>query len=343
MAGPKRSTTFGWVLRELRSMLPQWFNILFLGERDARSFVLSAGATSITGNDRRLIGPLTLWTSNAEAQDLGQHRSRSIIAEIPKDLCLSRRIEVPARGASQVASIAALDLARKTPFRADDVYTALSPPEPGGDGFLVTQWVIRRADVARLERNLKGHGMALRGVRIAGTSTSPPLIADLSAHNDRHAAVWRRINASLVSAGLVAAAIGWLYPAVQTARSLAALDARLQLAQEEAVRLRGEVEARRTLAGAEADFLSTVLLRQHLATTLRELTVALDDNAWLTDLSFSRTGVTFSGETATSAADLLIGLADSRSFENPRLSGPVSRSSTGSERFEIALDFRGTE
>ncbi|MCU0826007.1 MAG: PilN domain-containing protein [Tabrizicola sp.] len=256
---------------------------------------------------------------------------------------MSRRIEVPARGAAQVASIAALDLARKTPFRADEVYTALSPLEPDGNGFLVIQWVIRRADVARLERNLKGHGMALRGVRIAGTSTTPPLIADLSAHNDRQTAVWRRINASLVSAGLVAAAIGWLYPAVQTAQSLPALEARLQRAQDEAVRLRTEVEERRTVARAEADFMATVLVRQHLAATLRELTVALDDDAWLTDLSFSRTGVTFSGETATSAADLLIGLADSRSFENPRLSGPVSRSGTGSERFEIALDFRGTK
>lgn len=324
-------------------MLPQWFNILFLGERDARVLLISAGASGITGNDRGLVGPLTLWTSNAGPQDPGQRRPQSVVAEVPKDLCLSRRIEVPARGASQVASIAALDLARKTPFRADDVYTALSPLEPGGEGFLVTQWVVRRADVARLERNLKAHGMALRGVRIADTSTSPPLIADLSARNDRHAAAWQRINTSLVSAGLVAAAFGWLYPAVQTARSLPTLEARLQRAQDEALRLRGEVEARRTLAGAEADFLSTVVARQHLATTLRELTVALDDDAWLTDLSFSRTGVTFSGETATSAADLLIGLADSRSFENPRLSGPVSRSNVGSERFEIALDFRGAE
>jgi Tfp pilus assembly protein PilN len=78
--------------------------------------------------------------------------------------------------------------------------------------------------------------------------------------------------------------------------------------------------------------------RPRLSQTLRDLTVALPDTVWLSELGFSQTGAVLSGETADSAADLVIALAALREFENPRLSGSVSRTPAGREQFELVID-----
>lgn len=343
MAGRGRASTSGWVLRELRDIVPQWFATLFLGQTALVALRLSPATDAIQAVPKGFTGPTALLTHERIALTAPVELPKSVIVEIPSEFCLPRKIEIPARAASQLAAVAALDLARKTPFRPEDVHVALSAAEKNGADLVATQWVIRREDIDRLSRNLQALGTTVRGVRIAGMLTTPALLADFSHQGGSRARVWRQTNAMLVSVAILALAVGWLFPVVQAARALPQLEARRQLAQETALALRSDIEARRGAAGEEADFLAQVLRRQHLATALRELTVALEDGVWLADLSYTRSGLTLSGETANSAAALLIGLTESRTFENPRLSGSVSRSGTGHERFEIAVDFRRPE
>ena len=90
----------------------------------------------------------------------------------------------------------------------------------------------------------------------------------------------------------------------------------------------------------ESRLLQELKQRPRLVETLREATVALPDEAWISTVTFRPNAVTLEGETSGAAVDLVLGLAEKRQFGNPRLSGATTRTATGKERFEIALDPR---
>lgn len=343
MAGRPPSPLTRWVLEEARGIVPQWFAALFLGVSKTLPVRFSAGSTGIAERREGFVAPLQFLSEEEEHSSPVRGAKSAVIAELPPGAYLARRIEAPARSSGQLAAIAALDLIRRTPFHPGEVYTALSAPRQDGSKLVATQWVIRRKDVDRLDRNLSAHGFALRGVRIEGETTTPSLIADFS-HRDRaKAGLWKTINGAALTVIVGAAVAVWLLPVWQHSTLLPSLRDRLQSSQTAAVALRTEIESLRSLADEQTAFLSTMIGRPHLSQNLRELTIAVPDETWLSELSYSQASLVLSGETTGSAAELVLSLAEVRSFGNPRLSGPVSRSAEGGERFEIVIDHRRAE
>jgi general secretion pathway protein L len=152
--------------------------------------------------------------------------------------------------------------------------------------------------------------------------------------------LWKAVNGSALAAIICAVFVVWLFPAWQQARALPSLEDRLLSAQTAAVALRTEIESMRSLADEQTAFLSAMIGRPHLSQDLRELTIAVPDETWLSELSYSQASLVLTGETTGSAAELVLSLAEVKSFGNPRLSGPVSRSAEGGERFEVVIDHR---
>jgi len=107
--------------------------------------------------------------------------------------------------------------------------------------------------------------------------------------------------------------------------------------RSEVYELRKSVESKAASVGKEEGFVKSVLRRPRLAEVLRSLTVSLPDEAWLSELTVGGGRLTIVGETSNSATDLLIDLSKDSRFRDARFSGPVTRTSAGSERFRIAL------
>ena len=343
MAGRPPSPVTRWVLDEARSIVPHWFAALFLGASQTVPIRFSARSQEIAEKRGGFLAPLQFLSEEIEQPATVRGSKSAVIAELPAAVCLARRIEAPARSSGQIAAIAALDLVRRTPFQPGDVYTALSAPRQDGSRLVATQWVVRRTDVERLDRNLSAHGFALRGVQIEGETTTPSLIADFS-HRDRtKAGIWKTINGAALATVVGAVFAVWFFTTWQHSRLLPSLHDRLQSTQTAAVALRTEIESLRSLADEQTAFLSTMVGRPQLSQNLRELTIAVPDETWLSELSFSQASLVLSGETTGSAAELVLSLAEVRSFGNPRLSGPVSRSAEGGERFEVVIDHRRAE
>lgn len=343
MAGKPPSPVTRWVLEEARSIVPQWFAALFLGASQTVPIRFSAGSHEIVERRGGFLAPLQFLSEEKTHPSPVRALRSAVIAELPAAVCLARRIEAPARSSGQLASIAALDLVRRTPFHPGDIHTALSVPRQEGSRLVATQWVIRRKDVDRLDRNLSAHGFALRGVQIEGETTTPSLIADFSHRGRAKAGLWKTINGVALAAIVCAVFAVWFFTTWQHSRLLPSLRDRLQSTQTAAVALRTEIESLRSLADEQTAFLSAMVGRPHLSQNLRELTIAIPDETWLSELSYSQASLVLSGETSGSAAELVLSLAEVRSFGNPRLSGPVSRSAEGGERFEVVIDHRRAE
>jgi general secretion pathway protein L len=340
MVGNSASFMARALICEVGLLTPRWFGVFFLGAPQTEQLFLSPKTKELSRTKAGLRGPLDLINVEAFAVPPVKTPPEAVIAELPPELCLARRIEAPARSAAQLEAVAALDLTRKTPFRQENVYSALSRPMKTTGGLVATQWIARRDDIARLERNLNSTGIALVGVRVQGQGTTPELLADFSGAAGKKGRWWRYANAVLLACALTATLVGWAYPAWLASQALPALEERYIAAEETALALRQEIEGLRQNAGEQTAFLAGLVQGPKLANSLRELTVALPDDTWVSDLTYSRDALSIVGETSASAADLVISLSDARTFANPRLSGPVS-STGGGERFEIVLDLRG--
>jgi Tfp pilus assembly protein PilN len=113
------------------------------------------------------------------------------------------------------------------------------------------------------------------------------------------------------------------------------LTAQSELLKQEAISLRKEIEGRQAtldIANKRAQFIYN---RHKLSTVLRDITIALPDHTWVSNVNYSKTNVSIIGATSESSADLVLQLAKVNRIQNPQLIGSVSKNQSGSEKFEL--------
>ncbi|MGB3316137.1 MAG: PilN domain-containing protein, partial [Albidovulum sp.] len=258
---------------------------------------------------------------------------------LPPSFFLCRKIAVPPAGTRHLGKIAELDLARRTPFRQDEVYWALSSNLLAGSDATAIQWIARKSDVELMRTRLAGQKLGLRKV-FASDDDRPVPIADFSAQISRGAVIWRRANA-LLSAAIVAAGIAMVaLPAIQQAQQARELTVQLDELRAETGTLRRDVEDQRAADMQRGTLLDAVIDRNRLSHVLRELTVSVPDTVWVSELAFQADRLLVSAEIDGSAAELVIALASDRKFIDPRLTGRVETIQNGDERFQLSLGLR---
>ena len=317
--------------------LPDWLRMAFLGQPGATRLRFVAQDREHQPNGEMATAPLSVLTDTTTTSH--PQTTRIVDAMIPTDHLLYRTITAPLAARGSLDSIALLDLQRSTPFQTTDIAWTLSPARTENGQLQATQWIARRSDLERWRRNLTRHGMILRQVWIDGAQTARPL-ADFTAQLAPNARLWSRVNGTLLLAAVVLAIGAWILPGWQAAGALHAVQSDRTQAQSHAVALRQEVEALRRQEADRANFIDLVLHRPLLSETLREVTVALPDSTWIGTLGFHPDRVVLNGETDDLAAQLVLDLAKHAQLSNPRLNGPVAKTATGSERFEILMDLR---
>ena len=257
---------------------------------------------------------------------------------VPESSVLTRVISVPSGARSSHLSVAELDMLRKTPFSPDEVYWAVTAPQKN----TLFQLIAKKTELDGFRAALGKLGYRVRRflVQQDGRQT---LLADFTEALAPSAPLWRRMNAALLGAMMCLCLGIWLQPAWTAQQYLALDNAVVNDLRSEAVQLRQQVEELQHLDSERRAFVQATLRQPRLVTALRQLTVALPDDVWVSDLIFTQEQITLNGETAGSASDLVLQLTNGRLGYTPGLSGPVSRTSEGKERFTMTFSLdRGT-
>lgn len=324
-----------WLSVRFRALFPNWAAAMFLGVPMARRLRFDPAADKLRSGPRGLIAPSAFLTGQDRSAK-PKRRMRNVDAHIPADLFLKRTITAPPGARGKIRTLAELDLRQGTPFKPDEVHFQLDRPDHSGDKIQVVQWVAKRDDIAQWRAGLAVQGLRLRKIFVADSGLSEP-IADLTSEFARGARRLRFLNALLVLVSVGACTFALLYPAWVALHQTARLGQSLTDLRAEAVSLRAEVEAMRAQEVERAAFLDLLLHRPLLVETLRELTVALPDDVWIATVDFRPERVIVTGETSGSAAETVLSLSKRRQFADPRISGPVARTASNAERFEVTL------
>ncbi len=323
-----------WWRGELASILPESLKVAFFGGSSALPAQFVPGLSRIRRTRKGYEIPGSLLDRNPPVVPKLK-RQRRVDVALPENLILKRQVEAPGKARGKLAALARLDLKRNTPIPEDAAVWVLGSPKPNGQTVSVTQHVAKTSDLTSLRRSLGEIGLNVRNF-VVPTSDGKPLPLPDVAMTARGARGWQRLNMVLALGAICTGAYLWLQPAIVAQSRLPVLEGNLHALRSETVALRRALDADAAQRSEAERLQAAMLLRPRLVESLRNVTVSLPDEAWLSAMSFTPETMTLSGETAGTASDLVLGLSQNRQFGNPRLSGPTTRTNAGREKFEIA-------
>ncbi|WP_316205383.1 PilN domain-containing protein [Bradyrhizobium sp. SZCCHNS3004] len=263
--------------------------------------------------------------------------------ELPKASVFCRDVVLPAEARGAIDTILPQDLLRRTPFKAEDIYSDHAASTAPDGRIAVRQWVTRRQHVQRAADELGlsveeitfvmfGNAEAAQTIRLARETNA------LQPHRIAIAALC--CSAVLLAGGLA----GLTYVRQQAA--LDRLDAEIVVARRNAERVRATVEQLR-----ERRMTLTRLRLQRSETPglidiWDETTHLLPRHSWLTELRLAEgdngrsATVTMTGFSA--AAPGLVNILDaSKLFADAALTSPVAMDPVeGRERFSLQAKVR---
>ena len=347
---------FGWWFGELSACVPAVLRRLVAGRRRRLYLLLRDEVTDLyeeSGGKPRVFASLEQDAPDAAARVLLQRLHKGpwaeILAVIPAERALRRRLQLPLAVAENLRESIGFDIDRLTPFRAEEVVYQARIAGIDRQRAQVTceLTVVPRATVdAALKRtNLLGIRPDRVAVEPEEDGTAPPggaapspiyLPVVLGGRVDR----WLPWRLPAALAGLIVLlTLAGLYLHFDRSDTVlaayAAETAKYRKAADAAAKLREQVQ---TLARTRAAAATQREALPLVVDVLAELTARLPDDTWLTDLRLSDAHMQLSGY-ASSAATLVPIIENSPMFEGARLSGPVlPDESMQRERFSIEAD-----
>jgi Tfp pilus assembly protein PilN len=338
MAAVQRSAFLKVISVEISSAVPAWLKTMFLGQPTARPLYFKRGLDSLETSRGDIQAPFALL--KGDVVGLQPVPRKNVDIYLPETVLLKRDITVPTASLAKIDSIVALDTVQKTPFKPHEIFSTIKIVERSKTGAKVVQWIARKDTIDAIVAQLKALGLSVRQIHVEEQQTSA--LADFSSEIAPRAKSIRRLNGLVVFVGGLLLA-GWaIAPTWFAAQALEKQASYTSALSERAVALRNELEDLQGGATEHAAFIARVSRRQTVSHILRELTVALPDTVWLTDVSIQNGRIIVRGSTSGSAAELVLSLTEDRRFISPRLTGPVSQTADRRERFDMTFDFRKT-
>jgi len=271
---------------------------------------------------------------------LGRRGSAAVDVLWPQSHLLERRIPVPMKARRRAEQIADLDLARATPIDRDTVVWR-NQIEASGDQLYVRQSIVKKLDIAEVERELQKLGLKLRTVRLDADPPAPDPLIDNSKIVSRPWRWWRRIEFAAILC--MVAAAGYIFAAPHLARvdELVKLKSRSAALLIEAETLSAQMREKEVSAEAYQNVREMLFGPARIDAVLAALTSELPDGAWVQSVQLNRTQLILTGFAKGHAAELVSGFKQSSVFENASLSGQVSyEANSKSERFQLTLSIR---
>lgn len=335
MAEQAPSRLLKWVLAPLSDVVPARVKALFFGVRTAHRLEFRIDANEVSRANKKYYAPIGLLSGTSEVPS-----AKDVVivdAVVPSGHFLRREVSAPRRASVKLSAVAGLDLQRQTPFHISDIEWLLGQARTSDKQIVVDQWIAKKSDLELWRSRLSSAGLIVRRIFVKKAEEFGP-IADYSAEVSPNISRWRILNGLLLMLIIGLGAIAWSYPALQLGSQLDDLNSQRDTLRTEALALRPQIENLRSFNAEKAAFLDVINHRALLSESLKEVTIALPDAVWLESFVFTTNQVVIIGETKQSAPELVLELSKESGFSNPRLTGPVSKSSAGAERFEITLD-----
>jgi general secretion pathway protein L len=240
---------------------------------------------------------------------------------LPHGAVLSREVVLPLAAARDLRSMIGFEMDRLTPFSADEVYWGVSGvrKDRGRAKLSLLLSVVPRQPVEALRQLLAPAGLAPSF--ILGEAGRINLAMPLALRDRALRAALPALCILLLLACLAA----------PFCRQQLALDAAAQQIAANAPAARMAVALRRELATASAGRIAIAEARRagDALPVLAELTTALPDGTWLSDLELKSGDLTFDGQ-SDNAAQLISRLSATPGLHDPSFTAPVTRTADGS-------------
>lgn len=256
-------------------------------------------------------------------------RERRVEAVIAPDKGLIRRLRLPAAAEGRLRSVVELQLARLSPFRAEDVrFDCRRLETEAADEIVAEAAIVPTETLDALERRLERVGLAVGGFRFEGL---PFHFAPVELRRTAD----ERIQYLLGAAAVIALALAVSLAPIMRASELEGLSAQVGTLRGPA---RHAVLLAENLRRAEAPMVaaSTALSRPAALDILRNATEILPADVQLSDLKINGGAVRMSGS-CSDAKKLVALLRRSGRFRDVATISPVGRTADGRDRFEIGL------
>lgn len=328
------SGIWSWFRHEVSGLVPLWFSEVFLGLPKATPLRFYAETETILSGGSTIIVPETLIE-----QDIALKRVSLQVVDVmfPAQRCFTRAVSLPPASSGSLEKMLTLDTLRATPFSEPEIYWSYRRDGREHDNLNLTQWIARREDIDTLARRLNAIGLRVRKVLVEGNETGRPLL-DLTRKIAAGNRIWRVSNLLCILALIALFAYQMFYPAWLDRQEITNLNRDLTDLRVKAVSLRQQAEILRSEQAEKAALLDVIDAHLPLVDVLRDVTVAMSDDVWISDMNYRAPLVTLSGSTNGSAAQLVLDIAKSDHLQNPRLSGTVAKGSDQRERFELQLE-----
>lgn len=329
-----------WWRATLLEMLPQSLRFALTGYPVARLLTFSSDTEDLRWSRNAIVAPQDVFTSGL-LPSTSQNRKSAIVDVVwPASLALKRNVAVPRLNHLAAQRALDLDLQRATPFSLQEICWSNSVITHSKTGSEYVQTVVKRSDVEGLKTLLASHNIHIRRILAQGTPSG--VLADWSGELANKFRFWRRINMLMMVIAFALIAIMFWTPLRVLQQDIEALNVQGETLREAAFVMRSTLEQESQQSDG-TDALSDVLTSGPLMTSsLANLSDELPDRVWLSEFQYRPDVLTATGSINGVAAELVLSLAKSSNFNNPRLktSTPVPGAQS-SERFEILLETKG--
>jgi general secretion pathway protein L len=350
-----------WWRGELTACIPlSWREALAV---DARTFVmrladdrieLREGKRSLTraGRTETVVAMCDLHTL---PEALACRRGLSnwiapVIVRVPLSWCLQRQLTMPLAARARLEAILALDLERATPFRRTEVFSGSLPPVASGEGpssLLVTQLVLKAQRIEPLLNAMSAKRISCAGVEVESFKGDVlPIRLKRSGGVDIETP--RALKALDITVRVLAIALcASLALSIALAldrqkQALAALRSEAQVLQKQLSNARLRASSDLAARNEAASVRSRKIAQSGFLEILEDVSRALPDDAWISELQFSSDGVLLDGQ-ARAAAELIGLLSSVPGFSDVSFVAPVTRDPVrGWERLRIRFKTRTT-
>jgi len=311
---------------------PEWFGRWFLGCAKVTPLVFHNDSKGIV-QKQTIVAPKSLLdgiTENFRPTIVGP-----VDAYFPKDAFLIRPIEVPKKLRRKTNDIAKLDILASTPFMEGEFLWVVDFHSSKGPLLMGEIWIIKTQVVRTALASLEKLGLQTRKVFIEGKATVPLIDSGEVSNNKK--TTWSLsllLAVGLIVCGLLAPKLIALVTAQRENQQLVKIAEQLRT---DTLSKRVALDQTNTAFQNQRDFLDRTQFKQPVSQTLRELTIAIPDSAWLSSISITNNVLIASGSVDGSAAEHVLELSKKDGFALVELRGAISRSGANRENFELIL------
>ncbi|MBI1733227.1 MAG: PilN domain-containing protein [Gammaproteobacteria bacterium] len=266
----------------------------------------------------------------------------NVVVRIPSSRVLCKPLVLPLAAEGNLRKVIAFDMDRQTPFTEEKVWfdCRIIAREPEQDRLRVELLVARRDYLEPLQDRISRWGLRPDRVTVPDDAVEWNLLP-----MERRPAPAPMVSARtrrlfwLLLASLLAAL--YLPPAHQAWR-VRELETRIGALRPQAEQARSLMEEHNLLLARPRFLAATLGTRVAVIDLLRELTVALPDNTWVSQMSIRGDRIELQGE--SEAAGAIIELLDrSRHFRDVQFASATTRSSaTQRDRFHVSARIAGS-